>query len=157
MSLHSSAITTNFDEAADISCWHYFFYTYIWFSNSMSATCSSSHKLTLVMFLILFSFSSYFWTSLVLFCLIALGLFHCWHYLMPLCCPYVFSRFWQNLIILHQHLVLVALTSAKLVLRTTVMSFYIWLSLLLRLQIIASKLLSFALVCCRSDWLNVSQ
>ena len=72
MSLHC-AITTNFDEAADMSCWHYFFNTYIWFSNSMSATCSSSHKLTLVMFLILFSFSSYFWTSLVLFCLIALG------------------------------------------------------------------------------------
>ena len=39
MSLHFSFIIIDFDAAADMQCWHYFFYTYYWFGYLVRVTC----------------------------------------------------------------------------------------------------------------------
>ena len=48
VSLHSGFIIINFDEAADMQCWHYFSDTYFWFGYLVDVTCSRSQQLTLV-------------------------------------------------------------------------------------------------------------
>ena len=39
-----------FDEAADMQCWHYFSHTYFWFGHLVGMACSRSQELTLVVF-----------------------------------------------------------------------------------------------------------
>ena len=67
-------------------------------------------------------------------------------------CPYLFlAQFDSSVYIsLHQYSVSVALTCAKLALGTVIMSFHRWLSLLLRLKLIASGAgLTCSMLACR--------
>ena len=40
----------DFDEVADMQCWHHFSYTHFWFEHLVSMTCSRLQELTLVVF-----------------------------------------------------------------------------------------------------------
>ena len=74
--------------------------------------------------------------------------------LFPICL-FVFGWFWQ---FLHKHSVRVVLTYAKLVPRPVIMSFYWWLSLSLRLQVLPCFYILFniMLIWYRSDLISFS-
>ena len=82
VSLHSGFIIIDFDEAADMQCWHYFFHTYIWFGYLVRMTCSRLQELTLVVFFTKFVLSS---QPLSKSRSVLPGLLDCWHHLMSFC------------------------------------------------------------------------
>ena len=106
---------------------HYFSYKYFWFEYLVGVTCSKSEELTLVCSLHNFCSVHNIWAS------------HTLLYLLRLVCCIVgitLCRFASHS--LHQKLVWVALTRAKLAMRTVIMPFHRWLSLLLRLKVVSS-------------------
>ena len=50
VSLYSGFIIIDFDEVADMKCWHYYSCTYFWFAYIVDVICSRSQELTLVVF-----------------------------------------------------------------------------------------------------------
>ena len=139
MSRHSGFIIIDFNEAAGMQCWQYFSYMDFWFGYLVDMTCSRLQELTLVVFFRnLFQFITAeqvtlsFWLLRLVYCIAGITLFYFSSH-KPL-----FVSGWVLWFSLHQHSVWVALTSAKLVLRTLIMSFHRCLSLLQKLKFIAS-------------------
>ena len=140
MSLHSNFFIIDFDEAADMQCWHYFSYTYFWCKYLVGMTCSqvTGTDASCILYIICSQFITFEQVTLYsAYCAWFVALLASPDtVLLRACLIFVLAQFDCSFYIKVQFGL--PLICAKLALRAVIMSFHRCLSLLLRLKIIAS-------------------